>query len=571
MASLTNSFTITSLFFLIATGTCVAALFVHPRSSLILRSNWHILLILFVVNLCIKIPFGLPFFHGLEYEDCFIHQAVARQLPLDPEIGATPNPFRETIYSMGSLDSGDYHQTFSHFIGYPTVINLVQRVIGDIPSAAHLVSLISSCILVSLVFVLARLISTNSLLAWLSVAFLTCIPVNIAFATATSSEIFSSVYLVLALLLMYLVESTGPDRIAKTLSVIALPAVLIFAVLIRRENALLLLLFPMLYYLTSFKTVRRSRSADTLRVSFLVLLLPVGFVLGVLDFSAIYVDELSEVGHAPFALKNMLILLPCFGKLFVTFRLYFAVGLLLVFVPLVWNTRKEMRPTILAFLSFIGLYAAHWRSYYFLETYEAGAWDCVRYSLNVMPLFAIVAASCMLWVLECANKRMAALGLTKGWTRIGLVIGSVGLALWCAAIALGLRGELTKKEQELRVGPVKESIRILTERHGDAFWLFTFEPCIVQIYGRRSLRSADLVTLEYYNDDSLRNIIEGGNAYVLLTDDQGTDEYANRYDFQIDWIRARETTDVYEGRGWKLVRLGSRPEFLPNDDHAGDS
>lgn len=151
---------------------------------------------------------------------------------------------------------------------------------------------------------------------------------------------------------------------------------------------------------------------------------------------------------------------------------------------------------------------------------------------------------------------MKTIGLKNKWIRIGFVIGSISIAVWCTKIAFGLREELTKKEQVLRIISVKESIRFLTEKHEVAFWLFTFEPCIVQIYGQRLLRSADLVSLEYYDEESLRNIIERENAYAILTDDQETDEFSKRYKFQTGWIRSHETTEVVTGMGWRLVRLG---------------
>src|SRR5947209_3946746 len=118
----------------------------HRPCRSCLRRNWWILLILLALNFGFKLPFGNPFYHGLEYEDCFVHQAVGREFHYGQRFTQDRGSFYESIWSVGNLQHGDYYQTFFNPIGYATAIYLTHRVIGDRPSAGHWVSLAASCL-----------------------------------------------------------------------------------------------------------------------------------------------------------------------------------------------------------------------------------------------------------------------------------------------------------------------------------------------------------------------------------------------------------------------------------------
>ena len=156
-----GAFIITGSLFAVTLAFSILAILSCRALRITIVSNWKLILLFIIINFYLKFPFQSPFFHGREYEDCFVHQAVARQLEQLPTHEVGVNPFRESIFSVGSIVSGDFSQTFYNYIGYPTIIHIFDRLFGERPSNGHVVSLMAACLNVTLVFLVATLLDIH--------------------------------------------------------------------------------------------------------------------------------------------------------------------------------------------------------------------------------------------------------------------------------------------------------------------------------------------------------------------------------------------------------------------------
>ncbi len=68
---------VTCTFLLVATIASTIAIYATPLLRKIVRQQRGILIALIATATLLRCPFGAPFYHGMEYEDCFVHQAAS--------------------------------------------------------------------------------------------------------------------------------------------------------------------------------------------------------------------------------------------------------------------------------------------------------------------------------------------------------------------------------------------------------------------------------------------------------------------------------------------------------------
>lgn len=249
-----NAVTITSATMFLAFSLTLIVIVGTKETRTILLSNWKILFLLFLLNLLLKLPINSPFFHGMEYEDCYVHQATARHLTSFSSTQETGiSPFREYIFSLGSITNGGSSQHFYNYIGYPSAIYLMQQVIGDKPFAGHLVSLLASCTCVIFIYLLSTLLKISPQLPISSSLIYTFLPIGIIFSASTSADILSGLCILTLILLLYVKEYRTDSPFANILLCAAISTVLIYSILVKRENVLLLCLLPIIAMMTRHK------------------------------------------------------------------------------------------------------------------------------------------------------------------------------------------------------------------------------------------------------------------------------------------------------------------------------
>ena len=543
---------ITTVLFLLSGVLAIGTLVGCRSIRNTLRSRWGLILLLLLVNLILKLPWGEPPYHGLEYEDCFVHQAVARQLRYDINFLPIELAYREAVFSVGSIDNGVGYQTFYNTIGYPAAIRLLQCALGDGPLSGHLVSLFSSTMSVVLVVLLASRISWNSALPLIAGGAFTCMPIANSCAMTTSAEVFSSFYVALALLLAYVLVQEQRPGWGGAIPYIALIVTLMFSILIKRENLLLLLLLPLVFYFAAEVNLdsRWRRVTSSLRMSAIIAaptLLFVGLVAGVFS---IYRAEETAIQANAFSIHYLTLLGAIYLKALSQPNHYLIFGMSLVFLPIaMWRLRK-IRPVSLVVLGYILMYASHWPGYYLLKGSDASIWDATRHLANIAPLLAIVSAGCLLSLLPAREFQFGSAWLTRAAVGITIL-----LTVIAGVLTFQLRSELTCDEQLTRIEPVMTTVKLLYDRHGEDFCIFTFEPCVFQIHAPRWTQMIDLATLDCAEEKSLEPIIESGRAYAMVKSFDLTEVNYARFRAQAEWLSSHWGNEVCRTDNWFLVHL----------------
>ncbi len=541
----------TLLLLIAALATAAIVLFQHSLTRAMIVGYYKPLMLLLVLAACLRYPIGAPFYHGMEYEDCFVHQAVARQI-FDPTNPINHHPtFRQSVLSVGSLDDAHEHETFLHFIGYPTAIRAVQILFGDTAAAGHWVSLVASLLNVLLVACLAAQCGCSRILALAAAAIYTCVPLSVAFSATTSAEVLSSSFVVLFLVLVGLCARPSPGRAAFVISYAALSFSIIVAILVKRENMLLVLSLPVMFLLSAptVSSSFSSRVGRSLKRSAVALAFPIFFLLVCLDLPTVYLDERAAAGSDLLSLSNLRILGPAFAWSLAHPRFYFLFGFFLLCLPLVWRRCYGLRSVMVLFLAYLCMYAAHWRSYYFLKWHTVSVWDTVRYMLNILPLLSMLSASGVVLLGEslCAKSRF----LAKHQRVIFYPLAAVALVA-ASVIGLYTRAHETRIEQDERVGPIISVIDTVCKGRREDAWLLTFEPCIAQIYGPRWLRMVDLAIIDRLNATGLEDAFGSGPVFAFLRPWDTDEANEERMALQLAWLRQQEWKSLNKTRSGQL-------------------
>jgi hypothetical protein len=244
-------------------------------------------------------------------------------------------------------------------------------------------------------------------------------------------------------------------------------------------------------------------------------------------------------------------LFPAFLMAFGFWRFYLGFGFLLLLMPICWIKYPRMRGVIIIFVAYLILYSGHWRSYYFTRSLEASIWDTVRYALNILPLFAIVAGACFFTALS---------GINIGKLHIRGIIGRIVvlLALLLMAsniwISLNLRSELLGEERIGRVLPVRRAIDLMQNLNDSEYWVFTYTPCLFQLYGSPDLNIVDISGINRYSEIA-DEIVRNDRAYACLTPFDRSEQVRTRFPMQSAWLDSNSAETLNQTDEMIIIRL----------------
>src|SRR5262245_28338294 len=282
------------------------------RSTAWKYRKWIVVLVM--AGTVIKWPYGAPFL-GLEYEDAYVYSASAKFALHSVPI--TPTPYVLTGCSVGTLDDCQKQVSYSgHTIGFPAIIAAVSRFTGFNPFVASYLSLAASVLCGLVIFSLGLLIDSAEYATSAAVISFT-IPVFNVFATSSFSEPFSSIFVVLSILVF--IRCFHPKRswgrLCKVLNWVLLSGTLWLAVLLKRENIVLLGVLPATYLVYRW-TVHRSAGttqSESSRIlccfGALTIFLSIFYVY-VLDVESIIGAEGPDVNGFPFSISFSSRLIP---------------------------------------------------------------------------------------------------------------------------------------------------------------------------------------------------------------------------------------------------------------------
>lgn len=282
-----------------------------------------------------------------------------------------------------------------------------------------------------------------------------------------------------------------------------------------------------------------------------MLIVPVGFLLIALDLHLAFSEEYGASETSMFTLKNLSVLGPVYLVSFANFKLYFLFGILLLLTPIAFIKYRICRPVIIVLASYVLMYSLHYRSYYYLLYFKASAFDTARYMLNMIPLISLLFGISAIEGMRILNRKSL---FSNYYLRIALIISMTIFFIFSACLSLNTRNEFTREEQSQRVQPVLKTIKFVTEK-GEGGWIFTFKPCLYQIYGANDLRIVDLTTILSLDSQVINNILNTGSSYVALNPLDGSIENKERYRQQFEWIYNNTEKSTTEIEGMSIIQL----------------
>jgi hypothetical protein len=377
----------------------------------------------------------------------------------------------------------------------------------------------------------------------------------------TYAEPNACISLSLLLFFCYLNATTVPARRLAVFSTwCALTFCLLFAEVVKRENIILgfgLLLGASLLHGKARDSLSKYRQVLGLLLTAVAVTL---FGLFELRLADTLVSETSEYGKFPFDLGGMLGLLPLFLESFALPHWYSG-GLICVCYGAVvaFRQRDVSRVLPLLFISYILLYASHVRSFYQLHSNDVAREDAIRYSMNCMSLWSILAGLGIAKAVKWANSR----GLNETPRRGGIIV--VGCVATLFVVFSGievrkLRSELLDAESRFRLKPALIATKLANEMGLERTFVVTLEPLLIQMYAASAVNVLALPMLDREILGSLKT--EGKNVTFLYVDQRIYRNAANRqrYARQLTYLRDWSREDVYSDDEFVVSRLKSLRE-----------
>jgi hypothetical protein len=367
----------------------------------VLQAHWKLILPLLVLALAWRIPTDGTFFHGLEYEDCYVYTVAGRQMlentvPSVHSFSATRFPYSLETCEIGSLKACESWQaTPEHFIGYPYVLALFSRVAGYEPDIGSAVNIIAACVANVLIFFIAVLATHNVTAGGAAALVFAITPVFAVYGLETSAEPASNICICLVTwFYMRSISDLGPSggQWTRWTSWIAYTSTLLFSLTVKRENILLVIVLPLLLPFI-MGHARGHRLSQRRLVFFILLSSALAITLsGQMRLAQTTLSEQALLKAFPLTVGRLAEFILGFARSFFVNRWYGGV-VALVIVGTVVSLRRRGLPLVVVclFFSYLFLYAVHIRGYYEMRSGHIDTEAALRFSMSVMGLWSLLA------------------------------------------------------------------------------------------------------------------------------------------------------------------------------------
>jgi hypothetical protein len=525
-----------------------------------LRTHWKLLLALLVSVLVWRIPTDGKFFHGLEYEDSYVYTVAGRQMleHASPTPTSAGFPYSIDVCAIGNLKSCQTWASFpEHLIGYPYVISLFSRIIGYTPDVGSIVNLLAACLACVLVFGIALLVTDNVTVAGSAALVFAVTPVFAVYGLETSAEPFSNVCISLAIWfymrsICALAQSNGHLRIGMFWC--AYTAILLFSLIVKRENILLAIGLALVApFVMQCSTARRREQFE------LIILMLCSTALAVLLTVTIQLAQTTQGEAAllrdfPLTAERLAIFVYAFVRSFSVNQWYGgAIAVVIVGTVVSLRRRGLFLVAVLLFLSYLLLYAFHIRSYYEMRSGDIEPEAALRFSMNLMSLWSLLAGigiGAVVTALKstrfyCAHRRLSA--IVGG----GILVALLGSSF---AVTERLRTDAVEDEIYVRIAPARTALQFASDRQ-QSDYVITLEPLIIQMYADTTASVVDLAAVD---SDALSGLIlpEQSGHFLLLDENmhQSEADFA-RYGEQTQYLHSLPQRILYSADGFKIVLL----------------
>lgn len=527
----------------------------------ILRRHWTPIILLTVITVGWRVPWHGAFFHGLEYEDSYIYTVAGRQIAehVRPPADSSAPPFSFQVCAVGSISDCDLWEPFpEHVIGYPYVIGLASRALGYTPAIGSLINLATAAASVVLVFLIALLMTDDALVAMLCGLTFAAVPVFAVYGLETSAEPFSCFCILLALwffIRMRVAAAVG--RVSAGIRWCAYTSALLFSMTVKREDALLALLLPLLMLIPSAKGEVRSRRLWRWFItasSLLAILLSWRMQLW-----ATSQNEQVLLHQFPLTPLRLLHFTISFISSFAVMKWYGGTFVAVLGGAIVAIRRKSAALIpLLLLIAFILVYATHVRSYYEMASGRVSPESALRFSMNLMGLWSLMAGLGAGWFIRVLQ------GLKLLRSRVHLqryALTAVTSALLCVsgAAVYRLRRDVVEDETNSRVMPAMVAAEATEDKGADLAYILTMDPLVIQMYEGKNVRVVDLESID---GNILHALITSRVKLVLLKqDDRFQVADLERYGEPIRRLLLMPSTRIDGGEGFSVMRIDPATRF----------
>jgi hypothetical protein len=526
-----------------------------------LKAHWKGLAFLLLLTLLWRVPANGTFFHGLEYEDSYIYTVAGRQMSehVGPTSVALDSPYSINVCEIGSLRACQQWEPFpEHLIGYPYVISIFSRVLGYTPSVGSFINLLASCITTLLVFCIALLISDDPNVASLGGAIFAITPVFAVYGLETSAEPFSNVCIALvAWLYLRLCDSYQFGRRGQVVTWIAYSAALLFSQTIKRENILLAAIMPIM--LPFVFRAGNSRRLERYTVgAFVIVTSAFAAILSVkMHLLQTSSNEAELLRQFPMTPRHLVTFVVGFLRSFLVVEWYGGTVFAVVAGAIIACIRRSRASLPLVLLAaYILLYAFHIRSYYEMKSGLIEPLAALRFSMNFMALWAIVAGLGI-------GSIVTHVGRSRTWNRhqqlsnwcVGTVAAVMSVAAFIATARL--RGSEVEDETISRLTPAMSAMHFASSVGGQSNFVVTMEPLVIQMYADPATRIVDLESVNSVALQALMSAGDDSHLIFLMESDSLSDDDLGRYGEPVRYLLSRPSSILRSNDRFRILRMDS--------------
>ncbi len=532
----------------------VTTLVFDTRTLDLCRSHWKPIILILVIAALWRLPWDGVFFHGLEYEDSYIYTVAGRQMAdrIQPPSGNSGPPLSFNVCAIGSIRDCYIWEPFpEHLIGYPYVISMATRTFSYTPAIGSLVNLFASLVSALLVFLLAVTITGDSLVALLAGLAFAVIPVFAVYGLETSAEPFSCCCVLLALWFFVSFWRTEAVSVASRIALwFAYTATLLFSQTVKREDLLIALLLPLMIPFVRHP-LRETGRQDSLRTALVAGSSLLALILSWrMQLWATSQNEQELLRQFPLTSARLAHFIGSFLASFLQPRWYVG-SLLAVLVGSAVAVRKRgaaLIPLVLL-IGFILVYATHIRGYYEMESGRVAPESALRFSMNLMGLWAIVAGLGMGWLTRWAQNHHFL--RSRLWLQRYVLLAIGALLLLASGFAtFYLRRDAIEDEANSRVTPAIVAAKVAEHQGPQDVYILTMDPLVIQMYANSATRIVDLESV----DDPMLDALVASDAKLIFLkqDDRFLEGDLERYGQPIRRVLAMPSERLDGGAGFSV-------------------
>jgi hypothetical protein len=490
-----------------------------------------------------------------------VYTVAGRQMAEHFRIEPSGNALAFSINAcaVGSLNSCKQSDNFpEHLIGYPYILSVFSNIIGYRPSVGSIANIVCACFADILIFLLCMLIADDVIAAGSAALIFAITPVFAVWGLETSAEPVSNAWMALVLwfCLRYVFAlPASSSRWNTFVTWCAFTLTLLYSLTVKRENILLVVALPAIVFFVQF--TQKRPDCPSLRRPLWALLgasLALVFSLQIKVFQTMS-GESALLSRFPLTPSELIRLLPIFLRSFFIVQWYGgAVILVLIGAIIAWRRKSLGLFPLLLFAAYVLLYAFHIRSYYEMQSGSTDSRTALRFSMNLMCMWSILAGLGMapLWGWLRRTRVWRNHEIPVKWIAICALAAVLGDSYYATKC---LRDDVVEDEFRMRIEPPLTAVRAAASVGAKEDYILTLEPLIPQMYADPSV---NVISLDDLNGAVMKEIgFLDGVTGLLYVDEEihRTPADADRYKDQLGYLSRFQGKTLVSGSVFSVARI----------------